>query len=55
MGFFLLFWLGLYNMRLTTLAVAAIALPLAWLEMVIAAMLTLWIEPAASAGNDVLD
>jgi hypothetical protein len=34
--FFVLFWLGLWNMRLTQPTTAVIALPLAWIEMVIA-------------------
>jgi hypothetical protein len=34
---FLVLWLGLYNMNLATAAILAIALPLAWLEMVVAA------------------
>ena len=34
--FFVLFWVGLVNMGLTSVSLAAIALPLAWLEMVVA-------------------
>jgi hypothetical protein len=33
--FFVLFWLGMINLRLTTFEIVAIALPLAWLECVI--------------------
>lgn len=35
-------WLGLYNMNLATIEILAVALPLAWLEMVIAS-LVVWI------------
>ncbi len=34
--FFVLFWVGLLNMRLTQPSIAAIALPLAWFEMIVA-------------------
>lgn len=34
--FFVLFWIGTYNMALTTLSLAAIALPLALLETLVA-------------------
>lgn len=43
MAVFVILWLGLYNMNLTTLSVLAIALPLAWIEMVIAALIVWWI------------
>lgn len=39
---FVLLWLGLYNMNLATLAIVAIALPFAWLELVIAGFIILW-------------
>ena len=32
-------WLGLYNMNLATPAILAIALPLSWLELVVAALI----------------
>ena len=35
-------WLGLYNMNLATPEILAIALPLAWLEMVVAALIVRW-------------
>lgn len=35
-------WLGLYNMNLATPRVLAVALPLAWAEMVIAALIVWW-------------
>jgi hypothetical protein len=38
---FVMLWLGLYNMRLATPAILVVALPLAWLEMVVAAMIVL--------------
>lgn len=37
--FFVLFWLGMVNMNLAEPALAAKALPLAWLEMVVAALI----------------
>jgi hypothetical protein len=42
-GFFLLFWVGMYNMRLTTMSLLSMALPLAWLEMVVGAWLAMWL------------
>jgi hypothetical protein len=39
---FLLLWLGLWNMNLTPAKVALVALPLAWIEMVVAAALVNW-------------
>ena len=42
LAIFVILWLGLYNMNLTTAKIAATALPLAWLEMVIAAMVVRW-------------
>ncbi len=35
-------WLGLWNMNLSSPAILAVALPLAWVEMVIAALIVLW-------------
>lgn len=37
-----LLWLGLINMNLATINIAAIALPLAWLEMVISGLFVNW-------------
>lgn len=39
---FVTLWLGLYNMNLAGLAVLAVALPLAWLEMVVASLVVWW-------------
>ena len=36
MFFFLLFWVGMINMALSSVSLAAMVLPLAWLEMVVA-------------------
>lgn len=36
-------WLGLYNMNLATPEILGIALPLAWLEMVVASMIVWWL------------
>ena len=48
-GIFGILWLGLFNMNLATGAVLAVALPLAWLEMVVAALLVRWRLLAAQA------
>lgn len=40
---FVILWLGLYNMNLATPGVLAVALPLAWLEMVVASLIVWWI------------
>ncbi len=37
--FFVLFWIGMYNMSLTSLSLAAIALPLALLETLVASFI----------------
>jgi hypothetical protein len=39
---FLIFWLGAFNMNLATPIILAVALPLAWVEMVVAAMIVRW-------------
>jgi len=39
---FVILWLGLYNMNLASLAILSIALPLSWLEMIVAALLVNW-------------
>ena len=47
---FVILWLGLYNMNLATPRILAIALPLAWIEMVIASLIvwkvTTKVQPA---------
>jgi membrane-associated protease RseP (regulator of RpoE activity) len=42
LAIFVVLWLGLLNMNLATIGVLLVALPLAWLEMVVAALVTLW-------------
>lgn len=42
LGIFGILWLGLFNMNLAPWSVLAVALPLAWLEMVIAVALVAW-------------
>lgn len=42
MAVFVILWLGLYNMNLATPGVIAVALPLAWFEMVVAALVVWW-------------
>ena len=39
---FVILWMGILNMNITTPNVLAIALPLSWVEMVIAAMIVNW-------------
>jgi hypothetical protein len=39
---FVLFWVGLWNMNLAKPIVLAVALPLAWIEMVIAVFIVRW-------------
>lgn len=39
---FVILWLGLFNMNLAPVSVLAVALPLAWLEMVVAALIVRW-------------
>jgi hypothetical protein len=46
---FLVLWLGLYNMNLATVPILAIALPLAWLEMTVAALIVSWFEKGRRA------
>ncbi len=42
MAIFVILWLGLWNMRMATPGLLAVALPLSWLEMVIAAFIVRW-------------
>jgi len=42
MSVFVILWLGLYNMNMATAGVLAIALPMAWVEMVVAALIVWW-------------
>ena len=42
MSVFVILWLGLYNMNIATIDVLAIALPMAWAEMVVAALIVWW-------------
>lgn len=42
MSVFVILWLGLYNMNMATAGVLAVALPMAWVEMVIAALIVWW-------------
>ncbi len=39
---FVILWLGIWNMNLTTPAVVTVALLLSWLEMVVAALIVNW-------------
>ena len=47
-GFFVLFWLALWNMGLSSPTLPLVALPLAWLEMVVAAWIALQFRPRAN-------
>ncbi len=42
LAIFVILWLGLFNMNLAPPMVLAVALPLAWVEMVIAAVIVWW-------------
>lgn len=42
MSVFVILWLGLYNMNMATADVLAFALPMAWVEMVVAALIVWW-------------
>jgi len=42
MSVFVILWLGLYNMNMAPAGVLAIALPMAWVEMVVAALIVWW-------------
>ena len=42
MSVFVILWLGLYNMNMATAGVLSIALPMAWGEMVVAALIVWW-------------
>lgn len=39
---FVILWLGMWNMNLASLPIIAVALPLAWVEMVVAAAIVRW-------------
>ena len=39
---FLILWLGMWNMNLASLPIIAVALPLAWVEMVVATAIVRW-------------
>ncbi|WP_057462133.1 hypothetical protein [Pseudovibrio sp. POLY-S9] len=39
---FVILWLGLWNMNLATTQIVLTALPLAWLEMIVAALIVRW-------------
>lgn len=42
MSVFMILWLGLYNMNMATVGVLAVALPMAWVETVVAALIVWW-------------
>lgn len=42
LAIFVVLWLGLFNMNLATMEVVLTALPLAWIEMVVAALIVVW-------------
>lgn len=39
---FVILWLGLFNMNVATVSVLSIALPMAWVEMIVAALIVWW-------------
>ena len=42
MSVFAILWLGLWNMNMATAGVLAVALPMAWVEMEVAALIVWW-------------
>ena len=46
---FVILWLGIYNMNLATPGMLAVALPLAWLEMVVASLIVWWFTARGGA------
>jgi hypothetical protein len=42
LGIFVILWVGLFNMNLATPAIVLTALPLAWFEMIVAALIVRW-------------
>ncbi|MEO1493656.1 MAG: hypothetical protein AAFV19_15990 [Pseudomonadota bacterium] len=50
MSVFGILWLGLWNMGLATGAILMVALPLAWVEMVVAALIVRWVRGRAGQG-----
>jgi hypothetical protein len=42
LAIFVIFWFAMFNMNLATPKIVAIALPLAWLEMMVAALIVRW-------------
>lgn len=49
MAVFVILWLALFNMNMATAGVLAIALPLAWIEMVVAALIMWWFNAREQA------
>ena len=50
-GIFVILWLGMYNMNLATPTLLAVALPLSWLELVVAAFIVRWAMVRNAAGQ----
>lgn len=48
---FVILWLGMFNMSLAPAEVLAVALPLSWLEMVIASMTVWWFTARGGVAN----
>jgi len=48
---FCIFWLGTYNMNLTTPTIPLVALPLAWIEMVVSAWIVAWTRSRQSTDS----
>jgi len=42
LGVFVILWLGIYNMNLTTLSVVGVALVLSWIELAVAGLIVNW-------------
>lgn len=46
---FVILWMGLYNMNLATPNILAVALPLSWVELIIAGLVVLWVRRRVAA------
>lgn len=55
LGVFGILWGALYNMNLAPLSVLAVALPLAWVEQVVAALIVNWGMQRFAGGSGVPD
>jgi hypothetical protein len=52
LGIFVVLWLGLFNMNLATPEIVLTALPLAWIEMIVAALIVRWAMRRGTTHNN---